>query len=111
MVRCQCNKKYVLIFKVLNVAQYVFKNCVNGIKSAIGCVLFLIGGTWMITGKVKFFLSDKGYGFVTSEDGRDVFVHVTALDSDVQTLEEGQEVTFEIVDGERGQQAANVRLV
>ncbi|NMB18529.1 MAG: cold-shock protein [Erysipelothrix sp.] len=65
----------------------------------------------MITGKVKFFLADKGYGFITIEEGNDVFVHVTALQDDVQSLEEGQEVTFEIVDGERGKQAANVRLV
>lgn len=65
----------------------------------------------MITGKVKFFLNDKGYGFVTTEDGKDVFVHITALDTDGQSLEEGQEVTFEIVEGERGEQAANVRLV
>ncbi|HLV50129.1 MAG TPA: cold shock domain-containing protein [Erysipelothrix sp.] len=65
----------------------------------------------MITGKVKFFLADKGYGFITTEEGKDVFVHVTALESDVQSLEEGQSVTFEIVEGERGEQAANVSLV
>ena len=65
----------------------------------------------MITGKVKFFISDKGYGFLTTEEGKDVFVHVTALESDVQSLEEGQSVTFEIVEGERGEQAANVSVV
>lgn len=66
----------------------------------------------MNTGKVKFFVADKGYGFITVDNGKDVFVHVTAiLTEGVDALEEGQEVTFDIVEGQRGEQAANVRVV
>ena len=66
----------------------------------------------MNTGKVKFFVADKGYGFITLESGKDVFVHVTAIVSEgVESLEEGQTVTFDIVEGQRGDQAANVELV
>ncbi len=66
----------------------------------------------MKTGKVKFFVADKGYGFISVEGGDDVFVHVTAIESEgVDALEEGQEVTFEVVEGQRGMQAANVKIV
>lgn len=66
----------------------------------------------MNTGKVKFFVADKGYGFITVEGRGDVFVHVTAIVSEgVDALEEGQEVTFDIVEGQRGEQAANVEIV
>lgn len=66
----------------------------------------------MNTGKVKFFVADKGYGFITVDGGQDVFVHVTAIESEgVDALEEGQEVTFDIVEGQRGEQAANVKVV
>lgn len=74
-----------------------------------GFLLNTIGGTKMSTGKVKWFNADKGFGFITSEDGKDIFVHYTAIQSDgFRTLEEGQEVNFEIVNGDRGEQAANV---
>jgi len=60
-------------------------------------------------GKVKWFDNKKGYGFITPEDGKDVFVHHTAIQGDgYKTLEEGQEVEFEIVQGPKGEQAANV---
>ncbi|MDQ0415906.1 cold-shock DNA-binding protein family [Thermoactinomyces sp. DSM 45891] len=60
-------------------------------------------------GKVKWFNADKGYGFIEREGGDDVFVHFTAIQTDgFKTLEEGQTVEFEIVDGPRGPQAANV---
>ncbi|HEY4538065.1 MAG TPA: cold shock domain-containing protein [Erysipelothrix sp.] len=66
----------------------------------------------MSTGKVKFFNAEKGYGFITIEEGQDVFVHYSAIEIDgYKTLEEGQEVTFDIVEGPRGEQAANVRVV
>jgi CspA family cold shock protein len=60
-------------------------------------------------GKVKWFSSEKGYGFIEREDGGDVFVHFSAIQADgYKSLEEGQAVEFEIVEGNRGPQAANV---
>ncbi|NLY10917.1 MAG: cold shock domain-containing protein [Firmicutes bacterium] len=62
-----------------------------------------------MVGKVKWFNAEKGYGFIEREDGDDVFVHFSAIQGDgFKTLEEGQTVQFEIVDGNRGPQAANV---
>ncbi|HLV10274.1 MAG TPA: cold-shock protein [Halanaerobiales bacterium] len=63
----------------------------------------------MYNGKVKWFNGQKGYGFIEQEDGDDVFVHFSAIKQEgFKTLDEGQEVEFEIVEGERGLQAANV---
>ncbi|MBS4173210.1 cold-shock protein CspD [Bacillus sp. FJAT-49736] len=63
----------------------------------------------MQNGKVKWFNNEKGFGFIEVEGGDDVFVHFTAIQGDgFKTLEEGQEVSFEIVEGNRGPQAANV---
>ena len=62
-----------------------------------------------MTGKVKWFGGEKGYGFIEREDGDDVFVHFSAIQGDgYKTLDEGQDVTFDIVEGARGPQAANV---
>ena len=63
----------------------------------------------MQTGKVKWFNSEKGFGFIEVEGGDDVFVHFSAIQGDgFKTLEEGQEVSFEIVEGNRAPQVANV---
>jgi len=62
-----------------------------------------------LRGTVKWFNAEKGYGFISVEDGNDVFVHFSAIQGDgFKTLEEGQEVEFEITQGNRGPQASNV---
>ena len=62
-----------------------------------------------MTGKVKWFNAEKGYGFIESENGGDVFVHFSAIQSEgFKTLEEGQAVQFDVTQGNRGEQAANV---
>jgi cold shock protein len=64
------------------------------------------------TGTVKWFSPDKGYGFISREDGPDVFVHFSAIQGEgYRNLEENQKVEFEITEGPKGAQAANVRLV
>jgi len=67
-------------------------------------------GLCKMQGKVKWFNSEKGYGFIEREDGSDVFVHFSAIQGEgFKTLEEGQSVEFEVVEGQRGPQAANVK--
>ncbi|MDU4959277.1 MAG: cold shock domain-containing protein [Sporomusaceae bacterium] len=62
-----------------------------------------------MNGKVKWFSSEKGFGFIEREDGGDVFVHFSAIvDEGFKTLTEGQAVEFDVVDGQRGPQASNV---
>jgi cold shock protein len=66
----------------------------------------------MPTGTVKWFSDEKGYGFISREDGKDVFVHFTAIKgSGFRTLTEGAKVTFDITQGTKGEQAANVTVV
>ncbi|MBC1944390.1 cold-shock protein [Listeria booriae] len=66
----------------------------------------------MQNGKVKWFNNEKGYGFLEMENGEDIFIHFTAIQGDgYKSLDEGQAVTFEIVEGNRGPQAANVEKV
>lgn len=62
-----------------------------------------------MTGKVKWFNAEKGFGFITAEDGNDVFVHFSQIQKDgFKSLEEGEEVSFEVVEGQKGPQASNV---
>ncbi len=62
------------------------------------------------TGTVKWFNAEKGYGFISVEGGKDVFVHYSAIQADgFRTLQEGQQVQFDIVDGKKGPQASNVQ--
>ncbi|MFX1236909.1 MAG: cold-shock protein [Promethearchaeota archaeon] len=65
----------------------------------------------MVNGTVKWFNNRKGYGFINSEDGNDVFVHYSALsgnDDEFKSLNENDKVEFEVVDGDKGPQASNV---
>ncbi len=63
----------------------------------------------MSQGTVKWFNESKGYGFITADEGKDVFVHFSAIQGEgFKTLNEGQKVSFDIVNGEKGPQAANV---
>ena len=67
------------------------------------------GGHNMLEGKVKWFNAEKGFGFIEVEGQDDVFVHFSAIQGEgYKSLEEGQNVTFEVVEGPRGPQAANV---
>lgn len=65
-----------------------------------------------MNGKVKWFSAEKGYGFITTDDGQDVFAHFSQIQKEgFKTLEEGQAVQFDVVDSEKGQQAENIVVV
>lgn len=67
---------------------------------------------FLMKGTVKWFNNQKGYGFISDEDGNDVFVHYSGLNMDgFKSLEEGAAVEFEVVDGSKGPQATNVTIV
>ncbi|MGO2117647.1 MAG: cold-shock protein [Fusobacterium sp.] len=66
----------------------------------------------MNKGTVKWFNAEKGFGFITSEEGNDLFVHFSEIKKEgFKTLEEGQSVTFDVKEGQKGPQAANVEIV
>ena len=66
----------------------------------------------MTKGTVKWFNNQKGFGFITGEDGKDVFVHFTGLNMEgFKTLEENQQVEYEVVNGEKGPQAVDVTVL
>lgn len=72
----------------------------------------ILGGTAVATGTVKWFSSEKGYGFISRSDGEDVFVHFSAIEGGgYKNLEQGQSVEFEVTQGPKGLQATNVRAV
>ena len=63
----------------------------------------------MANGTVKWFNATKGFGFITSEDGQDLFVHFSSIQSDgFKSLDEGQKVEFDVEEGQRGPQAVNI---
>ena len=65
-----------------------------------------------MTGTVKWFNNQKGYGFISDQDGNDVFVHYSGLNMEgFKTLEEGAKVEFDVTDGQKGSQAVNVTVV
>jgi CspA family cold shock protein len=71
--------------------------------------VFFKGECFMVKGKVKWFNDQKGFGFITPENGKDVFVHHSVIQGDgYRSLKEGQDVQFEIVQGPKGEQAQNV---
>ncbi|OAQ21895.1 cold-shock protein [Thermosulfurimonas dismutans] len=66
----------------------------------------------MVTGTVKWFDEKKGYGFISRDDGGDVFVHYSAIQMDgFKTLREGQKVEFEVTQSPKGEQASNVKVI
>ena len=78
-------------------------------QNSIIIFLFFMEVTQMNKGTVKWFNAEKGYGFITGEDGADVFVHFSAINGEgFKSLEEGQAVTYDLTEGARGMQAANV---
>ncbi|SKC73717.1 cold shock domain-containing protein [Maledivibacter halophilus] len=65
-----------------------------------------------MTGTVKWFNADKGFGFITTEEGNDVFAHFSQINKEgFKTLEEGQEVSFDVVEGAKGPQASNITVI
>ena len=69
------------------------------------------GSEVVAVGTVKWFSNEKGYGFISQENGNDVFVHFSAIEQEgYKSLEEGQAVEFDVTNGPKGEQASNVRL-
>ena len=67
---------------------------------------------FMEQGKVKWFNAEKGFGFITTDDGTDVFAHFSQIQKDgFKTLEEGQRVSFEVVESDKGLQAENIEIL
>jgi CspA family cold shock protein len=85
-------------------------NAASILAEQLGLVFWEQGGQEeMPRGKVKWFNENRGYGFISRDDGQDVFVHFSAIQGEgFKTLAEGEEVEFEIIESEKGLQAANV---
>jgi CspA family cold shock protein len=88
------------------------KKAVSGSTSRRFPHLGMQGSKALATGSVKWFNAEKGYGFISREDGPDVFVHYSAIQGNgYRTLEEGQSVEFDVGPGRKGEEAQNVRVV
>ena len=75
-------------------------------------IIYLLNFKFFMKGTVKWFDTAKGYGFITTEQGNDIFVHYTGIAKQgFRVLEEGQQVEFEVGEGKRGEQAINVNVV
>ncbi|MCM1988564.1 cold-shock protein [Oceanirhabdus seepicola] len=66
----------------------------------------------MMTGTVKWFNAEKGFGFITTEEGTDLFAHFSQINKEgYKSLEEGQKVSFEVIEGQKGPQAGNIEVI
>lgn len=84
----------------------------NKNKQELQVLFKSLGGSKMQQGTVKWFNAKKGYGFISDENGNEVFVHFSALNMDgFKELKDGEKVEFEVVEGEKGPQAANVSRI
>ena len=104
---------YIINIKSLVFRDYILHDIVCKIWrffSSVGLLNFsFYGGNILNKGTVKWFNAEKGYGFITGEDGADVFVHFSAINGEgFKSLDEGQAVTYDLTEGARGMQAANV---
>lgn len=85
---------------------------INMLQNCSTEIIFILEELHMNKGTVKWFNNQKGYGFISDEQGNDVFVHYSGLNMEgFKSLEEGQEVEFEVVQGAKGPQATNVTRV
>jgi CspA family cold shock protein len=90
----------------------VGRGTITGTRSETRDAVHAPGSKRLATGSVKWFNAEKGYGFISREDGPDVFVHFSAIQgSGYRTLEEGQTVEFDVGPGRKGEEAQNVRVV
>lgn len=81
-------------------------------RRSVGLARQIERASSMATGTVKFFNNEKGYGFISRESGDDVFVHYSNIQGDgYKSLEEGQQVEFDVAPGRKGEEAQNVRVV
>ena len=82
------------------------------VRSKIHIIKSSIYGGSVMKGTVKWFNNQKGYGFISQEDGSEVFVHFTGISGEgFRSIEEGQKVEYDVVDGNKGPQAVNVTRV